>query len=59
LIIPFLKGDARRTYYQIQHYAMPVTLAVIWLLPELTGVDPVGWWLDVTAGSFSTLLLGW
>lgn len=49
----------RPLYYRIQHYAMPVTLAVIWLLPELTGVDPVGWWLDVTAGSFSTLLLGW
>ena len=59
LIIPFLKGDARRTYYQIQHYALPITFALIWLLPDFLGIDPLGMWIDLTAGNLETILLGW
>lgn len=59
LIIPLLKGDARRAYYNIQHYALPITFALIWLLPSYLGVDPIGMWIDLTAGRLEGLLLGW
>lgn len=59
IISPLLSGDALRIYYQVQRYALPITLAVIWILPRFTGIDPVGWWLDLTAGNLARLLLGW
>lgn len=59
IIAPLLKGDALRTYYKVQQYALPVTLALVWLLPRYTGIDPIGWWFDLTAEPLVTLLLGW
>lgn len=59
IISPLLTGKARMTYYQIQRYALPVTLALIWVVPRLTGINPIGWWLDLTAGNLARLLLGW
>jgi Zn-dependent protease len=58
IIMPLLKGDALQWYYKVQHYALLITLALIWLLPRLTGLDPIGAWLDLTAGNLSQLLLG-
>lgn len=58
LLIPFFKGDARRIYDTIQGYALPVTMILIWIAPRY-GIDPIGWWLDLTAGRLEALLLGW
>lgn len=55
----FFRGEKRSLYYHIQRYALPITLVLIWILPEFTGIDPVGWWLDGTAGRLETFLLGW
>lgn len=53
----FLKGEALERYYQVQHYAMPILIVLLYVIPRL-GVDPVGWYLDVTAGNLATLMLG-
>lgn len=58
LIMPLLKGDARRRYYQVQSYAMPILLIVLYVLPTVFRVDPLGWYLDVTAGNLAYLFLG-
>lgn len=59
IIAPLLSDKALNTYYKVQRYALPVTFALIWFLPQFTGIDPIGWWLDLTAGNLETLLLGW
>lgn len=53
----FLKGEALQRYYQVQHYAMPILIAVLYLLPCL-GLDPLGAYLDFFAGNLYDLLLG-
>lgn len=58
IIFPFLKGKARQQYYQIQRYAMPVLLALLFLVPMVLHVDPVGMYLDATAGNLASALLG-
>lgn len=42
ILVPFLKGEALRTYYQIQRYSMPILIVVLYLLPRLTGLDLIG-----------------
>lgn len=44
-------------YYRIQHYAMPILLILLYVLPEFLGVDPLGAFLDLTAGNLYDLLL--
>ena len=53
----FLKGEALQRYYQVQNYAMPILIAVLYLLPRL-GLDPLGAYLDFFAGNLYDLLLG-
>ena len=53
----FLKGEALQRYYQVQRYAMPILIAVLYLLPRL-GLDPLGAYLDFFAGNLYDLLLG-
>jgi Zn-dependent protease len=59
LLLPFFKGASRDLYYQIQRYALPLTMALIWFGPEILGIDPIGAWLDFTAGNLSDFLMGW
>ena len=59
IISPFLSGKARETYYTVQRYSLPITLALIWILPRFTGIDPIGWWFSFTAQPLINLLLGW
>lgn len=54
----FLKGKARMDYYKIQAYSMPILLIVLYLIPMVTPWDPLGWYLDATAGNLSYLLVG-
>lgn len=48
ILVPFLKGRALHTYYQIQQYAMPILIVVLYLLPMLTGIDLIGIYFDFT-----------
>ncbi|MDO4538696.1 MAG: site-2 protease family protein [Coriobacteriales bacterium] len=58
IISPLLRGEARMWYYRVQQYAMPVLLAVMFLVPMMFHVDPVGWYLNHTALPVASLLLG-
>ena len=55
--MPFLHGDALRTYYQVQRYAMPILIIVLYLLPSLTGIDIIGWYFDLTVYPILNALL--
>lgn len=57
IICYFLKGEALEKYYEIQRYAMPILLIVLYILPRIN-LDPVGAYLNVTAGSLFSVLLG-
>lgn len=46
---PLLRGEARRKYYEVQRYAMPILLVLLYMVPMFLKVDPVGAYLDVTA----------
>ncbi|MCC6103424.1 MAG: site-2 protease family protein [Olegusella sp.] len=58
IISPLLSGTAREKYYQIQRYSLPVLLIVLYALPMLFGVDPLGAYLEATAGNMAALLMG-
>ncbi len=57
VVMPLLKGEARERYYQVQAYAMPVLIGVLYVMPSFLGIDPVGAYLDFTAGNLYDLLL--
>ncbi len=57
VVMPLLKGEARERYYRVQAYAMPVLIGVLYVLPSFLGIDPVGAYLDFTAGNLYDLLL--
>lgn len=57
IICYFLRGEALDKYYEIQRYAMPILLIVLYILPRIN-LDPVGAYLNVTAGSLFSVLLG-
>jgi Zn-dependent protease len=43
-------------YYQIEHYAMPVLLIILFVLPYICNVDIIGVYLNFTAGGFANLI---
>lgn len=45
-------------YYQIQRYALPIFLVVLFLVPYVLHIDIIGIYLKVTAGNLATLLMG-
>ncbi len=57
VVMPFLRGEARERYYRVQAYAMPALIAVLYVMPSFLGVDPVGAYLDLTAGKLYDLIL--
>ncbi len=57
ILVPFLHGEALRTFYQIQRYAMPILIIVLYLLPSLTGIDIIGWYFDLTVYPILNALL--
>lgn len=50
VVLYFLKGKARASYYRLQQYAMPTLIIALYVLPQLLHVDPLGAYLDATAG---------
>lgn len=57
VVLYFLPPAARNRYYRLQQYSMFVLLLVLYVLPGLLGVDPLGAYLDATAGSAYSALL--
>ncbi|MGO5446913.1 MULTISPECIES: site-2 protease family protein [unclassified Collinsella] len=57
IIVPFLKGKALTNYYQLQQYAMPILIIVLYLLPMWTGIDVIGRYFDVTVYPLAGQLL--
>ena len=44
-------------YYRIQQYALPVFMIVVLVLPYVLNVNPIGVYLDATAGNIANLLM--
>ena len=57
IIAVFLPRRAMNGYYQVQRYAMVILLALIIVIPWVTGVDGIGLYLNVTAGNLIDLPL--
>lgn len=57
VLVPFLKGRALHTYYQVQHYSMPILIAVLYLLPTLLHIDLIGLYFDLTVYPIGNALL--
>ena len=57
IVMPLLHGKAREEYYRVQAYAMPVLIIALYVLPSFLGIDPVGAFLDFTAGNLYDLLV--
>ena len=58
LIVPFLSGRALDTYYQVQRYAMPILIVVLYLVPQVLRIDLVGIYFNFTVYPLFDLLTG-
>ena len=58
LVVPFLSGRALDTYYQIQRYAMPIHIIVLYLVPQVLRIDLVGIYFNFTVYPLFDLLTG-
>lgn len=58
LLLFFLPRKYLPQYYKVQQYAMPIFLAVVFLLPSFLHVDPIGAYLQATAGNIGAALVG-
>ena len=59
ILVPFLKGRALETYYQIQQYAMPILIIVLYLLPQILRIDIVGAYFNFTVYPLFYQLAAW
>ncbi len=57
VVLYFLSGEARASYYRLQQYAMPILIVVLYLVPSMLRIDPVGIYLDATAYRILDLML--
>lgn len=58
LVVPFLSGRALDTYYQVQRYAMPILIIVLYLVPQVLRIDLVGIYFNFTVYPLFDLLTG-
>ena len=58
ILVVFLRGRALGAYYRIQRYAMPILLIALYLLPQVTGIDIIGAYFNVTLYPAFDALLG-
>lgn len=56
VIALFLSDKQLVRYYRIQQYALPVFMVVVVLVPYIFHVNPIGAYLDLTAGTLARLL---
>ncbi len=63
VLVLFLRGRALQAYYEVQRYAMPILIIVLYLMPAILHIDLVGMYFDVTLYPVLRLLarfaLGW
>ena len=59
LISPFLKGESRRVYNMLQAYSLPILMIVLYVVPTVFRVDPLGWYFDLTVDNVYDLLTFW
>lgn len=57
ILVLFLHGNALQTYYRIQHYAMPILIIVLYILPSLIHIDLIGLYFDCTVYPLANALL--
>ncbi len=48
LLVPFLRGRALQTYYEIQRYSMPILIVVLYVLPSILRIDLIGIYFSFT-----------
>ena len=58
ILVPFLRGRALQTYYEIQRYAMPILIVVLYLLPTVLHIDLVNLYFHFTYYPAANALLG-
>lgn len=56
IIALFLSDKQLLKYYRIQQYALPVFMVVVVLVPYIFHFNPIGIYLDFTAGNLAQLL---
>lgn len=57
VVLFFLGGEARASYYRLEQYAMPILIVVLYVLPSVLRFDPLGAYLNWTAGGVYDLLM--
>ncbi len=58
-VIPlFLSDRAMHTYHQVEQYGFAILLGVLWLVPSVFNVDPIGAYLGATVERLLPLLTG-
>jgi Zn-dependent protease len=53
----FLSNRGLYMYYRFQRYAFPVLIALLWVVPSVLGIDPVGAYLRHTVNPLFNLLV--
>jgi Zn-dependent protease len=54
----FLKGQALRTYAELERYGFTIVLVLVFVLPYVTKIDVIGAYFDYTVRPIANLLLG-
>lgn len=57
VVLFFLSGRARQKFYELSQYSMFFLLLLLYVVPVFLHLDPLGWYLDMTAGRAYTALL--
>jgi Zn-dependent protease len=57
VIMPLLPKSALPNWYAVQRYALPILMIVVIVLPMVVGFNPLGIYLDFTAGNIARLLM--
>lgn len=59
IIAAFLPNSAMPTYYKIQQYALFVLIILLIVVPYVAGFNPIGVYIDATAGRLLDIIVPW
>lgn len=54
----FLSDHALETYHNLERYGFLILFAVLWLVPQFTGFDPLGWYIANTVQPILSVFTG-
>ncbi len=57
IIVPFLPRKWLPQWYRIQRYSMPILMLILIVLPMVTNISPISWYMNVTAYNLAGLIL--